>query len=88
MVTASHQIRNTDIKYLVNAVPRYPISVKSLIDLANRNKLSRDVINFYRDFPDNAIFDDADDIVARTEQVDMLRNENPPLEDIVRGAED
>jgi len=88
MDTASHPIRNTDLKYLVNAVPRYPISVKSLIDLAHRKKLSRDIINFYRAFPDSATFDDADDIVARTEQVDMLRHEDPPLEDIVRGAED
>lgn len=88
MISATGQLHTKEIKSLASAVSQYPISVKSLINLANRKKLSDDVINFYRVFPDTAVFDDADDIVARTEQVNILRNEQQPLEDIVRGAED
>ena len=88
MIALSNQLRATDLTHLVNAVPKYPISVKSLINIASRKKLSNQIIDFYRIFPDSVMFDDADDIVARTEQVDILRNEQQPAEDIVRGAED
>lgn len=88
MIAAIGQLRTNEVKSLASSVPRYPISVKSLINLASRKKLSNKVIDFYKVFPDSAVFDDADDIVARTEQVGILRNEQQPLEDIVRGAED
>ena len=88
MIAAESQLRTTDIKHLISVVPKYPISVKSLISLASRKKLSKEVINFYRAFPDSATFDDAEDIAARTEQVSLLQHEQQPLEDIVRGAED
>lgn len=88
MISASNYVKTNQIINLASDVPRYPISVKGLINLANRKKLPADVIDFYRAFPDTAVFDDADDVVARTEQVSILRNEKQPLEDAVRGAED
>jgi hypothetical protein len=88
MIALDIQLRSNDLKHLINAVPKYPISVKSLVSIASRKKLSQDIITFYSEFPDSATFDDADDIVARTETVELLRKENQPLEDIVRGAED
>jgi len=90
MIAATSQFRTNDLKHLVSAVPRYPISVKNLISIASRKKLSPDVINFYRAFPDSAVFDNEDDMIARTEQVNMLQveEETQPSEDQVRGAED
>jgi hypothetical protein len=88
MIALSSQLRANDINHLISAVPKYPISVKSLISIASRKKLSKEVINFYRVFPDTVVFDNADDIAARTEQIEILRNEQQPLEDNVRGAED
>lgn len=88
MIAATNQLQTNDIKYLLNSVPKYPVSVKKIIHIASRNKLSSEVINFYRAFPDSAVFEDEDDIVARTEQVELLRSEQQPNEDVVRGAED
>ena len=88
MIAATNQLQTNDIKYLLNSVPKYPVSVKRIIHIASRNKLSSEVINFYRAFPDSAVFEDEDDMVARTEQVELLRSEQQPNEDVVRGAED
>lgn len=88
MIAATNQLQTNDIKYLLNSVPKYPVSVKKIIHIASRNKLSSEVINFYRAFPDSAVFEDEDDMVARTEQVELLRSEQQPNEDVVRGAED
>lgn len=88
MIASSSLLRTNDIKHLLNSVPNYPVSVKSLISIANRKKLSKGIIDFYRVFPDSLIFDNADDIVARTEQVEILQSEDQPVEDNVRGAED
>jgi hypothetical protein len=82
------QINSTDLKMLANSVPKYPISVKKLIGIASRKRLSPEVISFYRAFPESITFDDKEDIVTTCEQVNLLRGEPQPVEDVVRGAED
>jgi hypothetical protein len=88
MVIAEHQAKLTDIRDLINQVPSYPISVKRLLDLAGRKRVDREVISFYRAFPDNVVFEDKDDLDAKTEAVQLMQSENPPAEDEIRGAED
>jgi hypothetical protein len=90
MIATTSQFRSGDLRHLINAVPKYPISVKSLISIASRKKLSPGVINFYRAFPDTAYFANEDDMVERTKLLEMLHveEEAQPLEDQVRGAED
>ena len=90
MIALSSRFVTNDLEHLAKAVPKYPISIKSLIGLASRRKLSPEVINFYRAFPDSAVFDNEDDMITRTEQVGLLMTEekSQPAEDQVRGAED
>ena len=90
MIALSSKFASSDLEHLAKAVPKYPISIKNLIGIASRRKISPDVINFYRAFPDSAVFDDEDDMMTRTEQVGLLRHEEQyqPTEDQVRGAED
>ena len=88
MVSAIHQVRLSDIDSLVKHVPRYPISVNRLLELARQRRINRAVISFYKAFPESAVFVDKDDILSRSEAVDIMQREDQPLEDEVRGAED
>ena len=88
MVIAEHQAKLTDMHSLINQVPGYPISVKRLLELARQRRINREVISFYRAFPDTVVFADKDDLDAKTEAVQIMQSENPPAEDEIRGAED
>jgi hypothetical protein len=88
MILTNSQPRLNDIYQLAEQVPRYPISVRVLLDLARQKRMNRTVINFYETFPKDEVFTDKDDVIGRTEAVEIMQNENPPLEDEVRGAED
>jgi phosphomannomutase len=86
-VDSQSQPKLSDLQDLIEQIPKYPISVHRLIELANRKRAKKAVINFYSEFPDDQLFNDEDDIVARTEQVEILQHENPP-EEFFRGFED
>ena len=88
MVIAEHQAKLTDIQNLINQVPRFPISVKRLLEVAKQSRINKEVITFYQAFPESAIFSDRDDMLSRTEAVEIMQSENQPAEDEVRGAED
>lgn len=88
MVLAANQIVPEEIQRLTEEVS-YPISVSRLISLARQKKLDRQVIDFYGLFPGNMVFKNKEDIQARTEAVEIIRNQEPaPDEDEIRGAED
>lgn len=90
MTAITTQFRNTDLKYLIDSVPRYPVSIKSIITIASRHRLSPAIINFYRGFPETVKFNNEKEIIEQTELVSLLREEEvtQPDEDAVRGAED
>ena len=88
MIIAENQAKLTDLRSLINQVPSYPISVAHLLELARHSRINKEVIGFYNAFPSSAVFTDKDDILARTEAVEIMQSQNPPIEDEVRGAED
>ena len=88
MMIAEHQVKLTDIHSLIKHVPSYPISVARLLELARKRRVNTEVISFYKAFPENVVFEDKDDLDAKTEAVQIMQSENPPAEDEVRGAED
>lgn len=75
MVLSHNQPSLSDIEALVTQVPLFPYSVKQLIDLAREEHFPEEVINFYKKFPKDEVFDDAEDLMIRTEQVQMMRHE-------------
>jgi hypothetical protein len=88
MVIADNQLKLADIMSLTRQVPRYPISVKRLLELAKAQSFNKAVISFYKAFPENAVFTDKDDMLSRTEAIEIMQSQNPPPEDYVRGSED
>lgn len=64
-----------DIEALVTRIPRFPFSVRQLIRLAREHHFTEEVINFFKIFPSDEVFEDADDLITRVEQVEMMREE-------------
>jgi hypothetical protein len=69
-------------------VPRFPITVKHLVELARRKNAADAAVDFYRSFPDDGIFEDKDDLLARTESVEILRHQSAPREEMRAPEED
>ncbi|HLG91254.1 MAG TPA: DUF2795 domain-containing protein, partial [Candidatus Saccharimonadales bacterium] len=61
----------TDLHSLITKVPSFPITVKQLLELAKKKGAPKAVIDFYRAFPEDEIFEDKDDLISRTESVEM-----------------
>lgn len=75
MVLAHNQPRLSDIEALITRVPQFPYSVKQLIKLAREEHFPEEVISFYKSFPSDEVFEDFEDLATRTEQVEMMRDE-------------
>lgn len=78
----------TDLHALITKVPSYPISVKQLIDLANKSRTPKPVVDFYSAFPADEVFEDKEDLLDRTESVEMLRHQTAPKEEMYAPEED
>lgn len=87
MILLEDQPTLTDLHTLIAKVPKYPISVKQLIELAAKQHTPKAVIDFYNAFPEGEIFSDKEDLLARTEHVEMLHHQTAPEEEM-RAAED
>ena len=88
MILLEDQVTLTDLHTLINQVPRYPVTVRRLIDLARYLHSPRPVIDFYQTFPDDEVFIDKDDLLATSENVEMLRHQTAPPEEMNAPEED
>lgn len=72
-----------EIYNLISKVPKYPISVGKLIDLARETKTPKEVVDFYRTFSRSLVFEDKNHLIGSSEQVDIMREEglNMPKEE-------
>lgn len=64
-----------DIDRFISEVDAYPVSVDELIELARKIKAPRPIIEFYRSFGRQLLFNDKDDLLSRSEQVGLMRQE-------------
>ncbi len=78
----------TDLHRLIGQVPSYPIAVKQLVDLALSNHAPKPVIEFYKSFPGDEIFSDKDDLMVTTDNVEMLRHQTAPAEEMFAPEDD
>ena len=78
----------TDLHTLITKVPGYPITVRKLVELGQKKASPKAVIDFYRAFPEDEIFEDKDDLIARTESVEMLHHQTAPREEMHAPEED
>lgn len=78
----------TELHSLISKVSSYPIAANRLVNLAQRKGMSNAVVNFYKDFPQDEIFDDEDDLLSRTENLEILHHQTAPKEEMHAPEED
>ena len=88
MILLEDQPTLTDLHSLINEVPSYPITVRQLIELAIRKHFPKPVVDFYRTFPEDEIFQDKDNLLSTTESVEMLHHQTAPMEEMHAPEED
>lgn len=80
MITMSAQPSLGQLYAFINKVPAYPLSIQRLIRFADQTGAPKEVLNFYSLFARDQIFDDKDDLVGRSEQIQIMRSEDMPME--------
>jgi hypothetical protein len=78
-VTLQSQPSLTQLNSLIKRVQSYPISVSGLLDLARASKQPKEVLDFYKSFRQDQVFEDPDDLQSRSEQVEMMRQEEKDM---------
>lgn len=78
-VTLKPQPSLAQLYGLIKQVPAYPISVSGLLDLAKASKQPKEVLDFYKTFRPDQVFSDPDDLQGRSEQVEMMRQEEKDM---------
>lgn len=78
----------TDLHALIDKVTSFPISAKQLVDFAAQAGAPKAVIDFYSAFPPDERFSDKDDLIARTESVEIMHHQTAPPEDMHTPEED
>jgi hypothetical protein len=87
-VIVKQQPHLTDLHWVIDLVPRFPITVRQLVELARRKKAPDAAVNFYKSFPADEIFEDKDDLLTRTENIEILRHQSAPQEEMRAPEED
>jgi hypothetical protein len=74
----------------IDKVDIYPISVTQVIDLARRVRAPKPVTDFYKSFGRGQVFSDQEDLLSRSEQVEIMRQEerDMPKDDLSVPQED
>jgi len=80
MIMLAAQPSLNELYGFINKVPRYPLSIQRLLKLAADTGASKEVVNFYRIFAKDQVFDNEDDLAGRTEQIQIMRREEMPIE--------
>lgn len=69
----------SQLNNLIKKIPKYPISVGRLIELARDTKEPKEVQSFYESFARDLEFDGPEDLKDRSEQVELMRQEEKEM---------
>jgi hypothetical protein len=64
-----------DLYQLIDKVPEFPLSNRQLVDFASKARAPKLVVDFYRTFDDNRVYDSREELANISEQVDIMRQE-------------
>jgi hypothetical protein len=78
-MTLQGQPSLTQLNRLIEKVPSYPISVPDLLHLAKASKQPKEVLDFYKTFNRDQVFESPDDLQGRSEQVEVMRQEEKEM---------
>ena len=75
MVITSAQPSLSELYGFIDRVRTYPISVKGLLGLAQRDGAPKEIVEFFRTFSPETVFTDSEELTASSEQVEIMRGE-------------
>lgn len=79
MNTATATPRLDDLYGFIGSVRKYPVTVEKLVDYARRSDAPAEVVNFYESFHPGMVFPNKEDLISRSEQVDIMREESADM---------
>jgi hypothetical protein len=59
----------------IDKVNSYPITIRQLISVARDKRAPKSVVNFYEAFDPSQEFEDKEDLISRSEQVEIMREQ-------------
>jgi hypothetical protein len=59
-----------------------------LTNLASKKHSPKAVIDFYKTFPQDEVFEDKDDLISRTDSVEIMHHQTAPQEEMHTPEED
>jgi hypothetical protein len=87
--TLSLRPRLNDLQELIDKVPEYPVNNPALVEFAAKIKAPKKVVDFYRSFSDQQVYQTKDELASISEQVDLMRQEEADMpREIERGPEE
>jgi hypothetical protein len=69
-----------ELHTVIAKVPGYPVTAGQLVELAAAEHAPQPVIDFYRSFSPDEIFSNEEDLVARSEHIEIMHREDQPVE--------
>lgn len=79
MLTAAQLPTKDALDDFIDTVESFPVDAKGLVELAIAEGANRPVVSFYDSFPKDQVFDDYDDLAARSEQILIMEEEQPQM---------
>jgi hypothetical protein len=79
MISLVSQPSMNQLYRLIDRVPRYPLSVQKLLKLALDTGAPDEVVNFYKKFASDQVFDSQDDLAGRSEQLEIMRHDKSDM---------
>jgi hypothetical protein len=80
MIILASQPTLGQLNDFIGKISAYPLSIQRLLKLANDIGEPTEVINFYQIFPRDQVFDNQDDLAGRSEQIQIMHQEEMPKE--------
>ncbi|MBX4197598.1 hypothetical protein KW801_03540 [Candidatus Saccharibacteria bacterium] len=79
MISLAAQPTMNQLYRLIDRVPRYPLSIQRLLKLARDTGAPAEVVNFYKTFAQDQVFDNKDDLAGRTEQLEIIQRDESDM---------
>jgi hypothetical protein len=79
MTTIAIQPSLNQLYSFVSKIRTYPISVRQLLKLAAEKGEPKTVVEFYRTFPEDQVFEDEEDLAGRSEQIGIMRQDEKDM---------
>ena len=83
MIQLNHPPFIEELRTFISRVPYYPLTARQLVLFARSIKAPTGIIDFYKAFPQDEIFTNRDDLWTRSEQIELMEQQDEPYETVL-----